>query len=388
VGLVLWSKDTQKAIPFSLPPDALGPKLSPDHRQIVFRRDRATTQSEFWVIHSDGTHEKKMGTAIIDEDLKARYPDALFSLDYGWIPNTQMIYYLVEVTYGVVPPLIIDKFVLVGTNTGKAITLVNPAETQFFKFSPEGNQLAVQTASELRLVNTYDGQIQITRPGSLNSLIYSPNGNYMIDFIDKGILRIDTRSGQQQLIPLKYTIIVPPGGDSYFAPVPRFEWIGDATLRLTSLDSDQYLLPRFPDLDRSNWTFKIWDVNLSSGTTHSGPTFRGDPEYVTYSPDHNRIAYYDVGTGFESGGLTLADLTTGEILETISDGRFESWHPDSIRYIYSTGHAKSKGAPDEARYFLGQVGVQAIPLDGQVSDILAWLDAEWIVADCRVIHIS
>jgi hypothetical protein len=37
-GLWLWSDDTQAAVHFPLPPDALGPKRSADHHLIFYRR--------------------------------------------------------------------------------------------------------------------------------------------------------------------------------------------------------------------------------------------------------------------------------------------------------------------------------------------------------------
>jgi len=388
-GLWLWSGDTQAAIHFALPKDALGPKLSVDRHWIVFRRDPAATQSELWVIDASGQNEKKLATIPFNESSGL---DA--TLNYDWVPNTNKIYYFIVLIGGdgATP----DTFVLVDVDSGRAIPLADSREASSLIFSPDGSQAAVLTASELRLVDTKDGKVQFMLPMALSSYgvdrsstpAYSPDGKYVIDFTEDSIVRVNTANGQSQMIPLKYSVIVPAGGDSLPSLSPDFTWAGSSTLLLPILNSDHHRVVLSPDGD-PNMTFTVWQVDLNDGTAHQTQTFTGFQPSVVFSPDGNQLAFqkFQGVAPSQTMQLFLADLATGEILETIEGGVFEAWSPDSNEYIYSTGHPKSKGEADHAQYYLGQVGGKPILMDESVLDVVAWLDAEWIVTNCQIIHI-
>jgi len=385
----LWSADTQAVVSFPVPLDGYGLKISTDRRRIIFRRDNGETH-EIWVIDTEGQNEKRLAAVQYDET-EARYAadlaqfSGMVGYDYSWVPNKDKVFYYIGVFYDL--GMLYDKAVLVDVNSGKAISLTIPLDMKKFEFAPDGNQMAILAESELRVLSTQDGGTQFTIQAPLNNPTYSPDGKHIIDFIDEGILRIDTRDGQQQIIPLKYSIFVSPGGDSPFRPSPKFKWLDNSTLLMPSLNSDQRYVVRAFEADPSSWTFTVWKIDLINGTTHPSQTFSGDSSSVVFSPDNNRFAFRKTEMGDVPGNLFVADLNTGEILETIDDGKFEAWHPDSIQYIYSTGHPKTKGETDNARYYLGQVGGKPIPMDGRVSDAVAWLAAEWIVTDCQIIHI-
>lgn len=392
-----WSEDTQTTVPFPLPPDALGPKLSTNHRWILFRRDKGENQSEFWVIAVDGKAEKKLGTVRLDEEMKASYPAGLFSLDYGWIPNTDKFFYEVDVAYGQVPPLIIDRFVLVDANSGKAIIAVaNPLEIEIFRFSPDGSQMAILTESELRVLSTQDGQEEYTIHASLNDPTYSPDGKYIIDFIDEGILRIEARVGQQDIIPLKYTIMSTRTEGPSYGPLPDFVWVDNSTLLLTSLNSDKRSIFSLHEHDPA-WTFTVWEVDLASRTTHPIQTFSGDPSSAKISSNRKLLAfqkYKGVDTS-QTRDLYLADLATGKILETIEGGVFEAWFPDSNKYLYTTGipyPPPGKGDPGvsdiDIKYYLGQVGGKPILVNWNASGLepsVWWVDKNRLVMNCKLI---
>jgi Tol biopolymer transport system component len=386
----LWNADLQAVVSNPAPSEGFGLKMSSDHRQFIFRREGGEIH-ELWVIDADGQHEKRIATVRYDETA-ARYAadlaqsNGFLSYDYSWVPNTDKIFYDVFVAYDI--GVAYDQAVLVDVNSGSSISITLPPNVIKFEFAPDGSQMAIETESELRALSTYDGGLQFTVQAPLNDPTYSPDGKYIIDFIDDGILRIGASDGQQQIIPLKYSIFVPPGGDGPFRPSPKFKWVGSSILLVPSLDSDQRYVVRTFEAEPNSWTFKVWKISLTDGTTHSSQTFIGDPSSVVISPENNRLAFRNAEAGDVPGDLFLADLNTGEILETIEDGQFEAWHPDSHQYIYSTGHPKSKGEVDNAQYFLGQIGANPTLLDGRVSDTIAWLDAEWIVADCQIIHIT
>ena len=221
-GLWLWSDATQTAVPFALPSDALNPKLSADRHWIVFRRDLGERQSELWVIDTQGQNERNLVTVSFDE-IQARYPNLAGSLElglnYDWVPNTDKIFYSITPGGGV-DIHIYDTFALLDVDSGQVISLAKPGEeVSKVVIAPDGSQAAVLTKSELRLVNTKDGKVQFTLPMSLSSYgvggssspAYSPDGKYIIDFTDDGIVRMNAEDGQWQVIPLKYTVILPFG---------------------------------------------------------------------------------------------------------------------------------------------------------------------------------
>ena len=402
-GLWLWSEDTQAAVQFPLPPEALGPKLSEDRRWIVFRRDLEDRQSELWVIDAQGQNERKLVTVSFDE-IEARYPNLAGSLElglnYGWVPHTDKIFYSITPGGGV-DIHIYDTFALLNVDSGQVIWLAKPGEeVSNVVIAPDGSQAAILTASELRLVNTKDGKVQFTLPMSLSSYgvggsgspAYSPDSKYVIDFTDDGIVRISAADGQWQVIPLKYLHIFPAGGDSPLSRTPAFTWVSGSTLLLPILDSDQQYIAQPLESD-PNWTFTIWQVDLTDGTPHPIHTFTGYQPSVKFSPDGDRLAFnkFQGAAPSQAMDLFLADLATGEILKTIEDGRLEAWSPNFNEYIYSTNHPTKKGDIDNSKYYLGFIGAEPIPLNwgalGSVWSGWFWVDRNRLVMDCKIIHI-
>ena len=400
VNLALWSEATNRAFPLPLPPDALNPIISPDHRWVLFRRDISETQSEFWVIGTNGNNEKKLGAVSLGEELKIRYPDGMFSLDYGWIPNSDKFYYTVDVTYGPIPPLIFDKFVLVDANTGQAIQLENSTQINEFYFSPDGTQMAVGTEGEFYALRTDDGIRQFTVQALLSYFMYSPDGTYIVDFTDDGIFQINAQTGRQLAIPLKYTTLrlnEPTG----FERPREFAWISASTFLFVSLNSDERVVSLLPYIGNPDpeWTFTVWQVDLEDGTAHPIQVFRGDPSTVRFSPDAKLLAFqkFEVSGESKRRDMYLADIASSEILETIPGGLFHEWLPDSERYLYQTGISYSppgKGDPTTVpgesipvNQYLGQV--DGIPILMNWENV-SWYDWWWVdenrlVTDCKIV---
>lgn len=406
MNLALWSEETHQAVPIPLLPDALDPKISTDHRWVLFRRDTSEIQSEFWVVDADSKKAKKLATVNLDEEIKARYPDGLFSLDYGWVPTADIFYYIVDVSYilGEYEAITInERFVLIDANSGKAVYPTNPSEINEFEFSPDGSQMAIQTENEFYVLSTQDGRKQFTIRVSLNNFIYSPDGKYIIDFTEEGILRIDAEDGQQYTIPLKYTIFFSQAEGTFYEPLPDFTWVDDSALLLISLNSDIPFLWKIPFFNNPDpdWMFTIWQVNLENGTTHPIQVFRGDPSTAKISPDNKRLAFqkFEVSDKSKKRDLYLADLASGEILETITDGLFKEWFPDSKKYFYSTGNPypqPGKGDPGSStsesviNYYLGKVGENPILMKWDNVQLQPWFDWWWVdenrlVTDCKLV---
>lgn len=386
--LWLWNEDAQDAVPFPMPPNVFDPKLSEDHRRIIFRRDSEESQSEIWVIDANGQNENRLATIRYDE-IKARYPadfTKYAALDFDWVANTDKIFYYVG-EWGEVGLRLYDKFVLVDINSGMAISLTIPSRLKKFEFAPNGNQIAVQTESELRVFSTQDGRMQFAIQASLNNPIYSPDSKYIIDTMAEGILRIDARDGQQQIIPLKYSNVDSLVSEGPFRPQPYFTWVDNSTLILPSLDPGQQYVMN-PDN-----TFTLWQVDLIDATSHPIGIFSGLSFSHIFSPDKTRLAFYKFQgvNSSQTRDLLIADLATGEILETIDGGVFEAWSPDSDEYIYSTGHPAQKGDTDNSRNYLGVIGSEPILLDlsieGSVWSGWWWLNRNRFVMDCRIMYI-
>lgn len=368
-ALALWSEGTRSVVPFPLPSDAEDPKLSPDHRQILFQRWSGDEQVELWMTDADGQNERRLATVTFDEAVKALYsdPDAGFLLDYEWLPNGESLVYFAE-AFGEFGPATIIKANVVNVNSGTSIPLSIPPQVSSFRFAPDSSQLAAIAEDEILGFSAQDGHRLFSVQSSFNNPIYSPDGNYLLAFVNDGIIRIDTTDGQQQLIPFPYAIMqgFPSFEGPVLSPLPDLVWLDHTTLLLPSMNSDKEYITRPLETNPNDWTFTIWEIDLAAGTAYPRQTFYGDPKYVFISPDGTRLAYFkiELSNSPESlnltrlpGKLHIADLNTGEIIETITDGMFRAWSPDSRHYVYS---GKSERNPTteqpSTEVFLGESG--------------------------------
>jgi len=406
----IWSEDTQATVSITVPANAKGPEISTDHHWILFRRDFGEIRSagyfigiiksELWVMDIHGQNEKKLATVSINE-VKARNPTIQYaSLAYGWVPHTDKIYYKVELAGEGGDTT--DAFMLVDIHSGAAIPLAQPGKAPYIVFAPDGLQAAILTpdetpqmdagnygsqpaalinGGELQLVNTNDGSVQFTLPIQIKDsfLEYSPDGKYVVGLSDEGIVRMNTRDGTWQKIPLKYA--------TASGELPDLKWVDDTTVFVP--------ITNLPNPDAN---FTIWRVTLNDASAQPVQTFSGDTNSVKFSPDGNYLTFHKpekqakapngqyatflnpspkLGGG-QPPNLSLADLKTGNILATLEASSLISWSPNSNYYVY--GQYEQVNQPYIEHFYLGQIGAEPIPLVS-TKDYPPFHDANWVDAE-------
>jgi hypothetical protein len=400
-GLTRWSDDTQQAIPYTLPENTQGPSLSPNGELVIYRHDSGENLSEIRVTDVNGQNERTLAKLDYSE-IEKHYPSgvATQAYTYEWIPNTNRVVFSVDIYLddSEYAQNIYDQVAVVDVISGNTIFLESPAEIQFYKFSPDGRQMAIQTEQELRVIDTGDGGMLFENPSlPTNDFVFSPDARYILEFIEGGIQRTDTRDGDQQLIPLDYTVMHTRVEGPSISPLPDFRWTDDTHILLSSLNSEQQFLFAINQAN-PNWTFTIFQVDIANGTPESVQTFDGSPHVSFFSPDNKHLAFwkYEGNLPDQKRNLYIADVISGEILEIIEMGEFRGWFPDSERYLYATGISyplSGKGDPGstevEVKYYLGQIGKESVQINWD-SHALAelryaqWIDANRLLGECKI----
>jgi len=431
-----WSEDTQQAVPIPLPSGAFTASLLIDERGIIYRHDFGesfnellvenpnerylshTEKSELWVVDPDGQNERKLATISFDE-IKRRHPRAEYAtLDYGWIPHADKIYFSVEINgprLGSLPPTY-DTFALVDIHSGKPIPLVKSGKASNVAIAPDGSQAAVLIADTLRLINIENGDLQYTIASRIRNdlngiafrnLAYSPDSNHVIGFSDEGIVSVNTKDGESQSIPLEYTIL-----RGSVPATPKFTWLNNSTIAVPVTNLPEGVreiiepgdYPRGPDVN-----FTVWRVNLLDAIAEPVQTFKGFGPSARFSPDGALIVFDGRGqygasqngkfvalqkTGNMLAGpppdLVLADLNTGKILAVMNLTVFLGWSPNSRSYIYSQPVDLKLGLFPVLLY-LGRAGKDPLlvrrveqPLDYR------WVDEErFVIKDgCEILDVK
>lgn len=371
IQLWSWSEDhPQKAAAYPLPSDAVNPQIAPDHNWIIFQRVFGKMKRELWVIDANGQNEKKLASLSFD-DVRARNPTIEYaSLEYGWIPHMDTMYYKVKLSGKGIrenPPMY-DAFALIDIHSGKTIPLVQSGTVNNIVFAPDGSQVAILTPSkstqavatlsngaDLRLVNTSDGSEQFILPLQLRSdfLTYSPDGKYALGLSYDSIVSMNVRAGTAQKIPLNYPLV---SGTS-----PKFTWVNNSTLLAPMTDLPEGVREINDNELRqdANPSFTVWRINLMDTTALPVQTFKGYAGTVNFSVDGNYLSFIQdlpPGKGQAPGGgkfavfrplsvklvngapttdLLLADLNTGNILTTVTADKFFAWSPYPDLYVYA-----------------------------------------------------
>ena len=431
IQLWTWSEDhPQAALAYPLPSEALDPQLSADRHWIIFQRNHGKMSRELWVIDATGQNERKLATLSFDE-VKARNPNIQSaSLDYGWIPHTDKMFYAIKVIRenlsGNLPTY--DTFALTDIHSGTTIQLVESGTIDNVVISPDGLQAAIITANkpaqidpanlgsqpaallnggELRLINTTDGSLQSILPLQVidDFLGYSPDGKYVFGLSFDSLIRVDTKDGTWQSIALNYTLVS--------ASAPQFVWAGNATMLVpvTDLPAGVHNIAYDELLRSTDPSFTVWRVNLTDLTAQPVQTFKGYAPSAEFSSGGNYLTFvqkYSPGLGLApntekfaafhprvklgGGGLptptiyTLGELNTGDILTTIDADKFFSWSPYLDLYVYSQFGNSIDGIRPFG-IFLGQVEKEPLFIKLEIGDVfwrprpisVKWVDAKRFV---------
>lgn len=379
--LWLWDEETRSAVPFPLPDDAIGPRLSADQSMIVFRRDVDETDKEIWVMNSNGQNERRLVILPLNK-IRKRFPGAnAIDMQYGWVQETHTVFYQTRPLFEL-DQAPFDTIVLTDAETGESRAIVPPGEVYTRAFSPDGNQLAALGLSEVRLIDTGNAQLQSVIPLSSsyveNPLNFSPDGKLLTVLTPSGVAIIDTTNGRRREVVVDY--ILWGAGDS-FLYMAALQWRDNETFVMIAappIEVPVEGLDLFAEL--LDWEFVVYQVDATRGAIRALQTLRGSYPSAALSPNLDCLAFVrfvpDSNTQEKYlAELYLADLATGELTLYTAGNQvsYFKWGPDSRRFVYALM------IEGQWKAYLGEVDREPIPFDVSPYSIM-WVDAERFLA--------
>jgi Tol biopolymer transport system component len=321
----LWLWQDGRAAPLAGADAATQAKISDDGEQIVFSR-----QGELWLSHADGTNERLLISAADFSTMVLVDPGVTLD-DFDWIPGTHDLLFntALNLEEGYAPT---HDLYRLNTNTAHWQPLLPPGEGGRFEVSPDGQHVALTTQEQIAVAD------------------------------------IDGRN-RQTLLPydLLYTY---SGGTVYADPL----WSNNSDALMVAIP------PQDPLGEDAAEPVKVWYLPIDGGeavvTTEvqTAAFFHG----VHISPDFSRIAF---GKTAASNGQPVVLHTSN--LDGTNDqaffegiGWFESWNPDSNRFLFWQGNQHDLAA----NLYAGQVGSQETRFLTNLDLVrLSWIDAEHIL---------
>ncbi len=315
--LWLWQGGT--AVALTAADEDTKARLSDDGEMVAFSRQR-----ELWAISADGSDERLL-LGVSDLEALGTENSELAVDEFDWVPDSHhLLFNTALITQEVYRPT--DDLYSVNVDTSQWRLLLPAGEGGWgFKFSPDGKYVALMTPEQISVANL-DGTNRRTL------LTYEQMYTYS-------------------------------GGSLYADPV----WSPNSDALMVDIR------PQDPLGEDAGEPVEIWYLPLQEGEAtlvaevDASPFFHG----VYISPDLTRLAFAQ--TAANDG--QPADFYTSQIDGTDRElfykgvGGFESWHPDSNRFLYWQGEQRD--------LFLGQVGSRE-PLFLTDLDIVsvAWIDSE------------
>lgn len=298
----LWRQGND-AIPLTTSGNVVNVTLSTDGKVVAFQRNVDEFHAELWSVNSDASEEhlliSKDEFNSYDRDKWLEEAKSLLPYRFDFIPNTHILAFNTRLAFEGPGLVIFDDLRLVNSDTLEKMTLLPHGQGGEFIYSPNGQEIAISTATSISLVHT---------------------------------------DGTNRREVLTYPMVATYSEYSFYAmPI----WAADSSsLRVAIPPADPLGEPRQPT---TLWTIPI-DGNPASqiGSIMAAP-FSGAENCI--SPDLSHLAYAsEVGDPAENlRDFHLAD-TTGANQVTLLNNQhiaFSSWAPDSQHFIIIAGEPSS-----------------------------------------------
>ncbi|HNT54152.1 MAG TPA: hypothetical protein PKG95_05530 [Anaerolineaceae bacterium] len=301
-------------------------RLSPDGLKVAYSRWMTEFNKELWLINSDGTGNRMLLSA---EDIASLDTEKSLSLyDFWWLPDSQRIGYETQFVVEIGVPRNMD-FQVIDTLTGERGTFVPAGQGGNVLASPDGQKLAVTTATDIRVIELATG---------LQRMLLS--------------------------YPFIYTY-------SEWAYIPTPVWSNDS-------ESLGVIIPPQESLGVETVSGTLWVVPLraapyAAAEVHLSPIFLGP--YLSVAPSLN---YYLHGTGNEPG-LTQVNLGTviPPLTQTLMGGELgpNRWAADSGHYFLT----QTDGDGGSTLY-VAAPGSAPLVLAGDVqSESVRWVGTDQLI---------
>ena len=152
-NLWLW-RASSGAVQLTSDGGAVEARLSPDGQKVAYSKWMTEFNKELWLINSDGSGNRMLLSAVDIANLDAE--KALSLYNFWWLPDSQKIGYETQFAVEIGVPRSWD-FQVIDTVTGEGGTLVPAGQSGNVLASPDGQKLAVTTATNIRVIELSTG---------------------------------------------------------------------------------------------------------------------------------------------------------------------------------------------------------------------------------------
>lgn len=150
----MWLWDGTSSLALAETGDVTSALISPDGAWVAYTRSADYVHTSLWVIAPNGTGARE----LVSEADFAALPRVEFAITTGpaqvqWVPGTHSLAYNTTPRFEGPGFILNDDLRLVNAETGEKTTLLEPGKGGFFRYSPDGSQIAVAQHRAVHLVN-------------------------------------------------------------------------------------------------------------------------------------------------------------------------------------------------------------------------------------------